>query len=63
MYDASNLHIGLRTLELYRSSIVVGDARLRLYGEALEEVSCRHAPVCIEYRGLTASTVGVLAQG
>ena len=63
IYDASNLHITLRTLETYRSHVTEKDLLIRQYAGILKEIAHQSGPIRISYRGLTATRTSIIAQG
>lgn len=61
VYDRSNLHTTMRSVEFNLGR--VDDERICAYGEVLRELAKSYDPLRINYRGLTATATGVLAQG
>ncbi len=61
VYDHSNLHTTMRSVEFNLGR--VDDERIRAYGEILRELAKSYDQLRINYRGLTATATGVLAQG
>jgi 2'-5' RNA ligase len=63
VYEETNLHTTLCSIESRRLSGSPDEDRVRRYAEALREAAEKARPVHVSYRGLTASLSGVLAQG
>lgn len=62
-YTRSLLHTTLRSLEGYRVGVTADDEAARWYATRLAEAASGFGVLAIEYRGLTASNLGVMAQG
>lgn len=63
IYDQSNLHTTLRSIEFQRLEVDENDEKVKQYEEALKAVVERFGPIKITYRGLTANRSGVMVQG
>lgn len=63
IYDQSNLHTTLRSIEFQRLEVAASDAKVQQYKEALQTVAANFGPISIAYKGLTANKSGVMAQG
>lgn len=63
IYDQSNLHTTLRSIEFQRLEVDENDEKVKQYEEALRVVVEKFGPIKITYKGLTANRSGVMAQG
>lgn len=62
-YQLSNLHTTLGTIEFYREPVASDDEYVQQYEETLQKVAAQFPPIQINYRGLTANQMSVMAQG
>lgn len=63
IYSVSNLHTTLRTIELYRKNVPVGDKLIQCYVDIMQDIAYRFRTICISYCGLTANKTSIMAQG
>lgn len=63
IYDDSNLHTTIRSIEFQRLEVDENDEKVKEYEEALRVVTEKFGSIKISYKGLTASKGGVMAQG
>lgn len=63
IYDASNLHTTIRSIEFQRLEVDENDPKVLEYEEALKSVAARFKSISIKYKGITANRSGVMAQG
>lgn len=63
LYTRANLHTTISTIELYRAAVPQNDEQVAQYIHILQEIAPRYFPLRIAYQGLTASQIGIIAQG
>ncbi len=62
-YTPATVHTTVSALEFYRAPITPDDERVQRYCTILQRIARQCAPFEIRYQGLTATPIGVLAQG
>jgi hypothetical protein len=63
VYDRSNLHTTVRSIEFHRIDVNERDEKVGQYKEALQKILPRFGPVRMAYRGPTSNSNSVMAQG
>jgi 2'-5' RNA ligase len=63
VYEPANLHLTVQQFEGHRVDVRADDRALRDQSAALVAITREIAPMTVEFRGLTASSGGVLVQG
>lgn len=63
VYNTTNLHTTLRSIEPYRIDITDNDERVQAYTQILRAIAQQYNSFRILYKGLTANKTGVLVQG
>ena len=63
LYTPATVHTTVSALEFYRAPIAPDDDRVQRYCAILQHIARQFAPFEIRYQGLTATPIGVLAQG
>ncbi len=63
IYDEGNMHTTLRAIEGFRDQVPCDDGDVSAYGDVLDAVAGRTAPIRLRLGGLTATPAGILVQG
>ncbi len=63
VYRPGTLHVTLRQFESHRVHVDAGDRRVRSYRDVLARFAAATAPVAIAFRGLVATSTGLVVKG